>query len=160
MNREDIIRMARESGMELYGLGKDRERFIYHLERFAALVAAAERQACAKVVEAYTGAWDDQGYALAAKYERDTGKKLTRIVPMAEQPAHQEPVAWISESENLLSWDKFYDHMTPLYTSPPASKPWVGLTDEEIQKIWRNSEHMTVNQVCRAIEAKLREKNA
>ena len=44
-------------------------------------------------------------------------------------------------------------------TSPPASKPWVGLTDEEIQTIWRNSEHMTVNQVCRAIEAKLREKN-
>jgi len=39
--------------------------------------------------------------ALAAKYERDTGKKLTRIVPMAE-PAlrqaleiEQEPVAWM-----------------------------------------------------------------
>jgi len=28
--------------------------------------------------------------ALAAKYERDTGKKLTRIVPMAEQPEQQE----------------------------------------------------------------------
>jgi hypothetical protein len=35
------------------------------LERFAALVAAAEREACAKVVENYAGAWDDQGYALA-----------------------------------------------------------------------------------------------
>ena len=31
----------------------------------------------------------------------------------------QDPVAWISESENLLSWDKFYDHMKPLYTAPP-----------------------------------------
>ena len=48
MNREDIIRMARESGMELYGLGKNRERFIYHLERFAALVAAAEREKVAR----------------------------------------------------------------------------------------------------------------
>ena len=36
------------------------------LERFAALVAAAEREACAKVVEDYCGAWNDEGYALAA----------------------------------------------------------------------------------------------
>jgi hypothetical protein len=35
------------------------------LEKFAALVAAAEREACAKVVENYAGAWDDQGYALS-----------------------------------------------------------------------------------------------
>jgi len=35
------------------------------LERFAALVAAAEREACAKVVENYAGAWDDQGFALS-----------------------------------------------------------------------------------------------
>ena len=27
--------------------------------------AKAEREACAKVVENYAGAWDDQGYALA-----------------------------------------------------------------------------------------------
>jgi hypothetical protein len=26
----------------------------------------AEREACAKVVEQYTGAWDDEGFALAA----------------------------------------------------------------------------------------------
>jgi len=30
----------------------------------------------------------------------------------------KEPVAWISHSQNLLSWDKFYDDMTPLYTAP------------------------------------------
>lgn len=44
MNREDIIRMARDSGMELYGLGKDREKFVYYLQEFATLVAAAERE--------------------------------------------------------------------------------------------------------------------
>ena len=42
-----IIEMARDSGMELYGLGKNRERFLYHLECFAALVRADEREACA-----------------------------------------------------------------------------------------------------------------
>lgn len=35
---QEIIEMAREAGMELYGLGKDRARFVYHLEAFAKLV--------------------------------------------------------------------------------------------------------------------------
>ena len=45
MNREDIIRMAREAGLDGYGTP------LPAIERFAALVAAAEREACAKVVE-------------------------------------------------------------------------------------------------------------
>ena len=51
MTREDIIRIADASGLSYYGMGKDRERFIAHLQRFAAFVAAAEREACAKVCE-------------------------------------------------------------------------------------------------------------
>jgi len=77
MTREELITISRESGLEYYGLGKDRERFIAHLQRFAALVAAAERElvlaaaidgaehaarkavidereACAKVCDAYS----------------------------------------------------------------------------------------------------------
>ena len=54
MNREDIIRMAREAGfnvekgylLRITGIDED-------LERFAALVASAEREACAKVCEEY-----------------------------------------------------------------------------------------------------------
>jgi hypothetical protein len=52
MNRDDIIRMARE----VWGddSGKPwHESAVTHLEAFAALVAAAEREACAKVAEAY-----------------------------------------------------------------------------------------------------------
>jgi hypothetical protein len=45
MNREDITRMAREAGF----VGFDGDNG--SLRRFAALVAAAEREACAKVVE-------------------------------------------------------------------------------------------------------------
>lgn len=57
MNREDIIRMARKAGgteMEPYDYGARPDRFIMRhevLERFAALVAAAEREACAKLAE-------------------------------------------------------------------------------------------------------------
>lgn len=68
MTREEIIRMVREVA------DKDKvdpylNEFVVltpeELERFAALVAAHERGACAKVVEDYCGAWDDEGYALA-----------------------------------------------------------------------------------------------
>ncbi len=63
MNREDIIRMARECG---HWSGQTVEMNDVGLELFAALVAAVERKACAKVVEEYCGAWNDEGYALAA----------------------------------------------------------------------------------------------
>ena len=69
MTQDEIIEMARDSGMELYGLGKNRARFVHHLEAFANLVAQevrdrimfgsrndwvlAEREACAKVCEEY-----------------------------------------------------------------------------------------------------------
>jgi hypothetical protein len=66
MNRDDIIRLAEQSGNgEVQDAIKSHMFFIDELERFAALVAAAEREACAKVVENYAGAWDDQGYALS-----------------------------------------------------------------------------------------------
>ena len=56
MTLDDIIRIAREAGAELYAdtlivNGKDAHDFI---KRFAALVAAAEREECAKVAERAT----------------------------------------------------------------------------------------------------------
>jgi hypothetical protein len=54
LNRDDIIRMAREAGFDFNLLGATFTSgyLDQHLERFAALVAAAEREACAKVCEA------------------------------------------------------------------------------------------------------------
>jgi len=47
MKREDIIRMAREAGWgNLVSMP-----YVEALERFAALVAAAEREACAQVCD-------------------------------------------------------------------------------------------------------------
>jgi hypothetical protein len=46
MNGEEIIRMAREAGLD-----PDLWNYTDAFERFAALVAAAEREACAKVCE-------------------------------------------------------------------------------------------------------------
>lgn len=55
MTRDDIIRMAREVGAgepnDLYGRSDYVVMTQYELERFSALVAAAEREACAKVCD-------------------------------------------------------------------------------------------------------------
>ena len=63
MDREDIVRMARESGLHVPYWGEDEDpkkdppRWAMTsslpplLERFAALVAAAEREACARFLE-------------------------------------------------------------------------------------------------------------
>ena len=48
MTRDDIIRMAREAGWTEYSLLHAVE--LQRLETFAALVAAAEREACCKIV--------------------------------------------------------------------------------------------------------------
>ena len=60
---------------------------------------------------------------------------------MAEQPA-QEPVAWMhpDEYKTYFTTDPskdllLNDYWTPLYTSPPASKPWVGLSTSDLDEI-------------------------
>jgi len=48
MTRDDIIKMARKAGIAKYGLGWT--CWEGQLEAFAALVAAAEREACANLL--------------------------------------------------------------------------------------------------------------
>lgn len=61
MNREDIIRMARECGFWLDGANQAMPMWVIkqeELERFAALVASAERDACIDLVAMYGGPVD------------------------------------------------------------------------------------------------------
>jgi hypothetical protein len=87
-----------------------------------------------------------------------------------------EPVAWmywlhnpvrvfLNKDEAMLELyrlnreypaDSDSRQMKPLYTSPQP-KEWVGLTEEEVAEIERNSLHRS--QAIRAIETKLKEKN-
>ena len=65
MNREDIIRMAREADLGFLL----NENWLMHeeFERFAALVASAERESCAKVCETFDQreAFNDEDMAVA-----------------------------------------------------------------------------------------------
>ena len=87
----------------------------------------------------------------------------------------QEPVAWhepgaFGNVTTHKQWAKENGWM-PLYTAPPK-KEWVGLSDEEIQKLqhqkleerWlyvepKVSTRHYLQMFARAIEAKLKEKN-
>ena len=83
------------------------------------------------------------------------------VAPLQPAP-EQEPVAWATRMGEYahIHWgakrpEYPVRYEVPLYTSPPASKPWVGLTDEDIKAWptgWANC--------LRWAESKLREKNA
>ena len=51
MNRDDVIRMAWDAGVWI-PMGSEREKCVDTLQRFASLVAAAEREACAAKMDA------------------------------------------------------------------------------------------------------------
>jgi hypothetical protein len=86
MNREDIIRMAREARLaehthpyQLWSASDD------GLEHFANLVAAAEREACAKVVEEWLhGEWHNQGVIAALMIRERGAPTLERLNKAAE----------------------------------------------------------------------------
>ena len=69
MNREDIIRMAQEAGFRV----NTTESLLEELERFAALVASAEREACANLVDHILkeggGTWGDAIRARGGKHD-------------------------------------------------------------------------------------------
>ena len=67
MNREDVIRMAKEVGFNWYGQHMDltgtKDVWKGDIERFAARIAEAERDRCAKIAE---DAREDEEYGHAA----------------------------------------------------------------------------------------------
>jgi hypothetical protein len=64
----NIIRMAKEASGDDWGIFKD---FMPEIERFAELVAAAEREACAKVCDG----WPDYNVQGLAEAIRARGQK-------------------------------------------------------------------------------------
>jgi len=75
----------------------------------------------------------------------------------------QEPVAWMEDSIELYVSDHpTHTHTIPLYTAPPR-KEWVGLTQDEIEEIYRGTTRD--NGMCSGlsialeVQLKLKEKN-
>lgn len=71
MTRGDILRMAREAALPLF----EDDAIVGPLQRFAALVAAAEREACAKVCDELGDEFADANAADCAEAIRSRGEK-------------------------------------------------------------------------------------
>jgi hypothetical protein len=61
---------------------------------------------------------------------------------LAEQPAQQEPVAYLCENavgHKYFRWKKPSSEYKPiaLYTSPPAQRTWVDLTPQNLNEIFK-----------------------
>lgn len=67
MNRDDIIRLARKAGLQLNVYAEAYPVIAGQLERFAELVAAAEREACAKMFDGDVWAYDYREIAAAIR---------------------------------------------------------------------------------------------
>jgi hypothetical protein len=111
-------------------------------------------------------------YVAQAEYQDEGAVLITSITPPA-QPAPVQPVAWAIYQRGRLQsfWlDKgdAYDfefttehQWQPLYTTPPAQRTWVGLSDKEYVHITDTVFHQGRGLVAYylAIEAKLKELN-
>jgi hypothetical protein len=147
MTQDEIIEMYMQVSKELCndtewcwaGVGEP-------LQMFAKLVAAKEREALAQ---------EKTLQALHSENERLGLYKDAYAQPEQEPSGHFLDFAY----SDSIAYVHVYDQFTKgqqFYKSLPQ-RIWVGLTDEEVRKIcvneWGGYEQ------CRAIEAKLKEKN-
>ena len=81
-----------------------------------------------------------------------------------KQPAQQEPVAYLVDGDlyypEEIDWETLQEQghtVTPLYTSPPPQRTWVGLTDKQMRQICGSVPIM--REAVREAEAILKEGN-
>ena len=106
-----------------------------------------------------------RGYTGLMPQEKEVIINLEKAIAGLES---QEPVAWINVEERKLEWAKPMSWNTPttvnipkipLYTHQPQ-RTWVGLTDDErLEAAEIDGADEWFWKVCKAIEAKLKEKN-
>ena len=121
-------------------------------------------------LEALEGVLDDSPKVLDASiagglYEVVQCRDAITAIKEALALAEQEPVAWLKVVETPGGWGKFVEAkpnekgVKPVYTSPPAQRTWVGLTDDEIKEIHHLSFGKDIAIATGLTEAKLKEKN-
>ncbi len=100
----------------------------------------------------------------ADKTNQQIDKAITAIKQALEAPV-QEPVAWLCHpfGDDDVEYGPYEqcENCIPLYTTPPAQRQWVGLTDEDVDNFLKATwgRGVTAEDFIRAIEDKLKEKN-
>ena len=165
MTKDDIIRMAREAGFDPHDMSDDFTCNLMDIERFAELVAAAEREACAVV------AFNAKTYIAAANAIRARGQPEPWVKTYSGgKPNYTQPI----EPEPMIDGWPLWSGLPPqeeqgLTATPlPAIKlqnqsEWHELTDGEIATIKTKYEfgvnsHSFINAI-RELETWLKERN-
>jgi len=125
-------------------------------------------------------AFDEEGYTINA----DLAEAYDTLRQAIEQAEKKEKTTVEDNSQNWVGMDgatawhlihrhadgwgdvgKMMDEWREANTTPQPQRPWVGLTDEELDDCYDNVEWNTVDwcpdhqQLARAVEAKLKDKN-
>ena len=97
--------------------------------------------------------------------ETEPAQLLFKLRQAIEQAEKQEPVAWMTHTDDLmplfhktrkqaLGWQT---QPMPLYTAPQPQREWVGLDNDDLIWIYSNSDN--VSQAITNTQSKLKEKN-
>jgi hypothetical protein len=158
----DVIEMARRAGA-VFPLDGSYHTFERRedLEAFAELVRADERKQIALDKKA------DNARELGLDYEPVPENFMDALkfdVAMRDAAPVQEPLMEPEgKCKECLTYNGHQDGCSHA-TTPAAQRQWVGLTDEEIERVWQctqaNDFHDCVQPFAQAIEAKLKERNA
>ena len=142
---ERLRKLVKESDLDVYGLGKARDRWEYVVEKFAHLVVqeCIEQLETGKKCDPYTGSLftcdhndniDYQIKVLKQHFELELPEKFQTHVHASD-----------TSSERVNKTEK-------------SEHEWVGLTKEEVDS-WELPDYPTVFEFVQFIEAKVKEKN-
>ena len=148
MTKDKIIRMAREAGVVIDGNNSGQDDLLY----FAVLVAAAEREACAKVCEEHTIPSE-----LANAIRNGAMRDAKLNAGWGSEQQAETPPEW-PLVKNIL--DEYgLDAISFVAEFKAAQRPWVGLTPEEVKHLYPYGRSIWGKETFEAIEKALKEKN-
>jgi hypothetical protein len=167
MTKDEALRLALEALSEAHYVVEHRQDVKKREQAITAIKAALEAK--------------DDGITLTTIRHPRGKPALGELNPESLEQVEidvLEPVAYINVEQRKLEWAKYMSWDTPtvvnlpkipLYATPPQ-RPWVVLTDKEIEAIWKIAmftdygigaelSNQPFVHYAKAIEAKLKEKN-
>jgi hypothetical protein len=160
--RKNTIEMQRH---ELLDLALALERELAEAKSQLAETVAKERERCAKIIEQYTGAWDDEGFALAAKIRK--GEEMSRLIPTyIEQSLRIEQLEreLAAAQAKILAMRKWVNNNMTFYDVEPdgpdvcTSGPNIPTHCAVSKRIWYHAtDNQTVSLFSEVIDAAMKE---